>query len=109
MTTLGVKQHDSGRRMTDVLRDTAGPIDLTNAVGVKLLARNAVSLAVKVNAACTFTASSAGSVAYVWTAADLDTAGSLQFEYQITYSDGSIYTVPSRKYHRLVITADVAQ
>lgn len=108
MTTLTIKQHDSGRPVVDTLSDADGPINLTGAT-VKMLARNSDTGVVVINAAATITNATAGAVSYALTAADLAAAAVLQFEWQIAYADGSIFTVPSNGYHYISILGDVAQ
>lgn len=108
MTTLTIKQNDSGRPVMDTLSDSTGPINLTGAT-VKMLARNSDTGATVINAAATVTSATAGAVSYSLTAADLATVAVLQFEWQITFSDGSIFTVPSSGYHYISILDDIAQ
>jgi hypothetical protein len=44
---------------------------------------------------CTLTDASAGKVRYVWQAGDLNVPGSYNAEFEITFGDGSIRTVPN--------------
>lgn len=51
---------------------------------------------------------SVGNFKYTWAAADTDTAGIYEGEFEITLSDGSIETYPNGEYIEIVITDDIA-
>lgn len=108
MTTLKIKQNDSGRPIVDTLSDTDGSINLTGAT-VKMLARNSDTGATVINAPATITNAGGGQVSYSLTAADLQTVCVLQFEWQITFGTGEVFTVPSSGYHYISILDDIAQ
>jgi len=48
-----------------------------------------------------------GLVRYNWTAADTDTVGSYQAEFEVTYADASIETFPNDGYIRVEIIDDI--
>ena len=49
-----------------------------------------------------------GSLSYEWEAADTDTAGRYQAEFEVTFGDGSIETFPNFSYIPVVISDDIA-
>ena len=66
--------------------------------------------AVKVNraAAVIVTATGTPTVRYDWSAADVDTAGFYEAEFEVTYSGGAAETFPNGDYIQVNITADIA-
>lgn len=76
--------------------DDGTVIDLTTATSVKITLRGYLATTNKVNdAVCVITDTVNGKVSYHWIAADVDTAGMYKYKYKITFSDGTILTVPS--------------
>jgi hypothetical protein len=63
---------------------------------------------VKIDTAATVVTAASGIVRYDWLAADTDTAGTFQAEFEVTYSDGKIETFPNASYIEVVITDDIA-
>ena len=104
---IEMKRNDTSPLIAATLTDAAGPIDLSAAAGVQFHLRTAAGEVV-VNAAATIVDAAAGEVEYGWQAGDTATAGRFEFEFEITFLDGSILTVPNTGYEQLVIVPDVA-
>ena len=83
-------------------------IDLTAAT-VRFNMRDS-SGAVKINraAAVVVTATGTPTVRYDWQAADTDTAGFFEAEFEVTYSGGAVETCPNDSFIRVSITGDIA-
>ena len=66
--------------------------------------------AVKVNraAAVVVTATGTPTVRYDWQAADTNTAGFFDAEFEVTYAGGAIETFPNDSFIRINITGDIA-
>jgi hypothetical protein len=48
-----------------------------------------------------------GQIRYDWLAADTDTVGTYQAEFEVTYSDSSIETFPNDEYLTILITPEL--
>lgn len=85
------------------------PLDLTNATTVSFIMASAPAEpgTPKVNAACTVIDALNGRVRYAWAAADTDTAGSYSAEFEVTWNDGTVQTVPRQGYLTVTITEDL--
>jgi hypothetical protein len=90
-----MRRNDTRPTLVAILSDSAGVLDLTDATAVALHVEHVATGTQLVDAACTVSGASAGEVTYEWQAGDLDAAGMCYFEFQITYSDGTILTVPN--------------
>lgn len=64
----------------------------------------------KVNraAAVIVTATGTPTVRYDWQAANVDTAGFYEAEFEVTYAGGSVETFPNSDFIRVQITGDIA-
>lgn len=108
MNTFAIKQDDLLPEPQVTLYDALGAVvDLTTAVSVQFLMRNADTLAVKVNAAATVVTPTAGVVKYVWAGTDTDTAGSYQAEWEVTWSGSRKQTFPTKGFDTVVVYEDV--
>lgn len=65
--------------------------------------------ATKVNraSATIVTATGTPTVRYDWTAADTNTAGTYEAEFEVTYSDASVETFPNRGYITVIVDEDI--
>jgi len=107
MSTFYMKQNDTQPRMLATLQDGDGTaINLTGA-SVRFHMRTLGGSTV-VDAAATIVTAASGLVRYDWVAADTDTVGSYQAEFEVTYSDTTIETFPNSGYIRVEITDDIA-
>jgi hypothetical protein len=109
-----MKQNDTWPPLGDattpvVLKDDTGAaINLTGAT-VKLFIRKADGTGTPLNRTVTIVTPANGTVRYDWVATDTDTAGDYVMEYQITFGDGKIATVPTEGYITLQVIDDIAQ
>lgn len=104
---FNIKQGDTRPKYVAVLTSNGTPIDLTNATSIKFLMR-VEGQAPKINAAAAFTDRPNGQVTYTWTGSDTDTVATYQGEFEITWSDGGVETVPNDGYLRIEIEDDIA-
>jgi len=107
VTALYATAGDNLQTRTVILRDTSGPIDLTNAASVAFHA-NGINVSATISKAATFIASTAGSVSVRLDTADLAAAGTYNCEWQVTFNDGTIMTVPEPGKDSLQISAQLA-
>ncbi len=107
-----MKQNDT-RPVYDVtLFDQIGeaaqaPINLVNATAVKFIMRAPGSATPKVNAAMTVQSAADGVCRYVWVAVNTADVGTYQVEFEITWNDGGVETVPNGGYMEVVIVDDL--
>lgn len=101
-----IKQNDTAPSITATLYDADGVVvDLTGA-SVTFHMRHKDGT-VKVDAAAVV-ANNSGIVRYDWIAADTDTVGRYNAEFEVTYGDASIETFPNGRYLRINIKDDIA-
>lgn len=105
---MNIKQNDTSPSIQTQFLDGDGlPVDITGNLGVSFHMRDAAGT-VKIDTAATVVTAASGIVRYDWLAADTDTAGTFQAEFEVTYSDGKIETFPNASYIEVVITDDIA-
>lgn len=105
--TFYIKENDTSPSLAATLKDAAGTvIDLTAAT-VRFHMRVS-GAAAKVDAAATVVSAANGTVRYDWVAADTDTVGTFEAEFEVTHSDSTIETFPNRGYIRVKIGGDIA-
>jgi len=106
---IKLKQNDTRPYLKIKLVDEDGNnVDLTSAT-VTFTMRNRSTGTVKVNAgSCTVTSASAGEVEYRWGSTDLNTVGVYDGEFQITFGDASILTLPANEYIEVEISDDLS-
>lgn len=107
MATMRYTVGDHLPALRRVLSDADGPIDLTGATVTFSMASRAGGAKVT-KAAVTIDDPSAGSVSYAWAASDLDTPGSFDAEFEITFGSGKILTVPNAGHDLVVVQSAVA-
>lgn len=104
MADLTIKRNDTLPILTATLEDQAGPIDLTDALQVRVLLKTD---AVLITGVCTIADAPAGEITYTWDAVDdTATAGTYQGEFEITWPDG-VETIPNDTYFELLIIEDL--
>jgi len=106
--TFYIKQNDTGPAMLATLQDASG--NAINLVGasVRFHMRSVMGGNPVVDAAATVVNAAAGTVRYSWIAADTNTVGSYQAEFQVTYADASVETFPNDSYIAVEIIDDIA-
>lgn len=107
--TFYIKQNDTRPQLEVNLRDDRDrPINITGATVVFSM-RNVSDDSVKIDEASTTTVSSTGGrVRYSFTAANTNTAGNFDGEFQVTFLDSTIETFPNDGYIRVIIVDDVS-
>ena len=109
VTTIGVKDNDTGSTITATLTDASGAaVNVTGAtVRFTMTAYGGSTPKVNRQAATIVTAAS-GVVRYTWQAGDLDTPGPFLAEFEVTFSGGAVQTYPGTGYLRVYISPDLA-
>lgn len=108
MADFTIKQGDTKPEIRATLKDANGTaINLTGAT-VRFHLSAKVSGTVKVDSPATVISASEGIVQYAWSTGDTDTAGVYNAEWEITFSDGSVQTVPNDGYDEVLIKAQLA-
>lgn len=109
--TLSFKRGDTAAVVRATLFSDDGstvPVNLTGASIKFIMALLPLNPGVtKVNAVATILNAATGEVGYDWIAADVDTAGNYQAEFQVTYSDGKVQTFPRLGYLTIIVTEDL--
>lgn len=106
--TFNIKQNDTGPAMLATLQDANGnAINLTGA-SVRFHMRSVGGGNPIVDAAATVVTAASGIVRYNWAAADTDTIGTYQAEFEVTYADASIESFPNDGYIAVQIVDDIA-
>jgi hypothetical protein len=109
LTTFTIKQNDRLPNLRATLNNATGVLDLSTASSVKLLMRGPLpAQTVKVNAACTVTDAVNGVVTYEWAAADTDTSGLYQAEFQVTWPGTKYQTIPNSNYFDVLVVDDIS-
>lgn len=105
--TFYVKHNDTSPAMLATLQDAEGnAVNLTGAT-VRFHMRSVGGGNPVVDAAATVVTAASGIVRYNWVAADTDTAGTYQAEFEVTYADASIETFPNDGYIVVQIIDDI--
>lgn len=106
-STFAIKRNDRREPIERTLKGSNGlAVDLTGAT-VKFLMRLHGSAVLKVNAAATVVSAVGGQVRYSWTAADTDTAGVYDAEFEVTFSDTTKQTFPNAEPIAVMVYEDL--
>ena len=85
------------------------PLDLTNATGVKLYMASTEPATIEIYGAMTIVAPrTSGYVEYEWQVADTETANIYRLQFEITWSNGKLQTIPNNGYYTAEIQPDLA-
>lgn len=104
---FSLKQNDTSPAIAAYLLDQdENPIDLTQCT-VRFIMRKRGEEAYKVYQTVTIVDEDSGRIRYNWSAADTDTAGTFDAEFEVTYSDGTIETFPNDTYVTVNILDDL--
>lgn len=102
------KRNDTRQYLLRTLTNADGTaIDLTNATVIfNMRIRNSSTLKIDGAAAVIVTAAS-GIVRYEWDTGDLDTAGFYEGEFEVTFGDSTVITVPNEEHIPITVIADL--
>lgn len=107
MADFAIKAHDRLPSIQATLSTAGAPVDLTAATAVTFIMRPAAGGTVKVDAAATIVSAASGVVRYDWVAADTNTPGSYQAEWEVVWTGGRKQTFPTLTYHTVDVLADL--
>lgn len=107
MADMTIKQHDTAPALRATLFDTLGVINLSAATQVKVLFKEVTTGTPSFSGTCTIVNATGGQVSYAWSGGNTAVAGSFNGEFEITWSDSTIMTVPNDSYFTLDIKADL--
>jgi hypothetical protein len=106
--TWNWKQHDTGPAIGGQCTSPDGtPFDCTGATVTFIMKAVGGAGALKINEPATVVDGPTGQVSYSPTAADTDTAGAFQAEFQVVTTSGVKETFPNTSYIAVTITADL--
>lgn len=91
MSRITITRNDTKPKFIDALTLNDAPIDLSGST-VKFLMKNESK---SVEGSATITSAVAGTVEYQPIAADVDTSGLYEQEWEVTFGDGKILSVPN--------------
>lgn len=103
-----IKQNDTGPSIRAALKNVDGVAVSLAGATVRFHMRKLGSATAKVSAAATIISATDGTVEYDWIAADTNTVGTYQAEFQVTYSDLSVETFPNATYLKVKVIDDIA-
>lgn len=106
MADFSLKKHDTWPPLNATLSDANGPINLTAATTVKLIIKPTGGGSA-ITGTCAVISAPAGTVRYTWATGNTDISGTYSGEFEITWSDGKIGTVPNEGYFTLEILDDL--
>lgn len=107
-TIFTIKRNDTKKAIDGILKSNAAVVNLTSCT-VKFI----MSLASKKNAvpkvkkSATIVDPLAGTVSYQWVTGDLDTKGTYDAEWEVTFLDGKVATFPDDGYLTVEVVADL--
>ncbi len=111
MATERRKRGDTANAYQRTLEYAVGgnfaPIDLTGATVKFLMKPIGSGTVLKVNTAATIVTAAAGVVKHTWISTDVDTVGVFNIEWEITFGDGTVETIPGDVYEQVEIIADL--
>jgi hypothetical protein len=102
-----IKKGDTWPPLPFTLTDGSGPVDLSTATAVKLIAKSQQFV---ITGACVKDAdqvANKGEGTYTWVAGDTANPGIYDVEFEVTWGTGKIETFPNSGYKSLEITTDL--
>jgi hypothetical protein len=103
-----IKQNDTSPAFKATLKDGLdAAVDLTGA-SIRFHMRPTGDTTAKVDATAVIEDADNGVVYYNWVAADTDTIGSYEAEFEVTFTGGEIETFPNNRFVEVEITDDIA-
>lgn len=107
MADWTLKAHDRLPSIQATLTSGGVAVDLTTATSVKFIMTATSGGTPKVNAAAVVVTAASGIVRYDWVSADVDTPGTYNAEWQVTWPGPKQQTFPTLTYHSIQILADL--
>lgn len=107
MDTFEIKRNDLVPELNVALKDKEGAVVNLTGASVQFHMRAAGASTLKVDAAATLVTAASGTCKYTWVAANTDTAGDFEGEFEVTYSGGNIETFPTDGYIRIRVLPDL--
>lgn len=109
MGVFAIKRNDTSPALRVVLKDSDGVVvSLAGALGVQFHMRTKSGTVVVDAAASVVGDGSTGTCEYAWSGTDTQTAGSYEYEFEVTYSDSTVETFPNAGNNTLNIYEDIA-
>ena len=110
MAKFNIKVGDTAPDLQATLLNSDGSvIDLTTADAVLFHMRERGSTTILIERTADIVApATAGVVKYVWQTADTTAAGTYDGEFEVTFNDGSITTVPNNGYIEIIMKTEIA-
>jgi len=102
-----IKQNDTSPALQATLKDGSNSVVNLTGCSVNFHMRKVGSSAVKTDASASISDALNGLVYYQWTAADTDTIGSFEAEFEVTYIGGEIESFPNNRFIEVEITDDI--
>lgn len=112
-----IARNDTRPKLVKQLLDATGsPVSLVGVIGIVFNMRRGTATKVSRATAAVSTvddtgatvAATAGWAAYTWAASDTNTVGTYEGEFEVTFADGGIQTIPNPRKIRIEITGDIA-
>lgn len=106
--THKIKQNDTAPKIQATLRD--GNDDVVNlaSCAVVFIMKALGATTPKVNRGAAVIDNAAGGVvSYQWVAADTDTVGEYDAEWEVTFPSGLVETFPNDDYNRVIVTEEL--
>ncbi len=109
MADYTIKQNDTSKKIEATLKDVAGvAVNLTGATVVfSMWLKRSRTLKVD-EASATIVVAASGTVEYQWVAADTDTAGDYEGEFEVTFSGGLIETFPNDRNIQIAVAPEIS-
>ena len=103
-----IKQNDTSPALQVTLKDANGSAIDLSASTVRFHMREIGATTAKVDASATVSDADNGVVYYAWSAADTDTMGSFEAEFEVTFAGGEVESFPNNRFIQVEITDDIA-
>lgn len=103
-----IKQNDTSPALQVTLKDANGSAIDLSASTVRFHMREIGATTAKVDASATVADADNGIVYYSWSAADTDTMGSFEAEFEVTFAGGEVESFPNNRFIQVEITDDIA-
>jgi DUF4097 and DUF4098 domain-containing protein YvlB len=108
MADFTLKQGDTWPPLQATLSDENGPLNLTGAtVSLDLKATNGGAVLALAGSTTILAPATNGAVSYQWAVGDTATVGTYSGEFEITWPNGTVTTVPSATYFTVTIVPNL--